>query len=58
MIRWWIAMLIGAATMCIGYYIGISRARGLFKMAEELCNKTSELQAQTKELLETIEHEQ
>ena len=58
MLRWWVAMLIGAVTLCIGYWAGKTRVRGLLKMAEELADRTSLLLEKTHELLEEIKDEQ
>ena len=48
-------MIIGAITLCIGYAVGVRRVRGLYKMAEELADKTSQLLAEVEELTNELE---
>lgn len=58
MIKWWVAMMIGVVTMCIGYWLGKVRARGLLKMSEQLAEFTSVMLIKAEEALEQIKNEQ
>lgn len=58
MIKWWLAMIIGAVTLCVGYTFGRRRMMHLLKMAEELADRSSELYERTQDLLRIIEDEQ
>lgn len=51
-------MIIGAVTLCIGYWAGKQRVKGLLKMAEELTDRSGELLEKTCDLLEEIKDEQ
>lgn len=57
MISWWIAMIIGAVTLCIGYSLGKLRMIYLMKMAEELADMCSRLLEETDRLQREIEDE-
>jgi hypothetical protein len=57
MIKWWIGLLIGIATMLIGYGVGTNRAKGMYKMCEELLDQADARLESAKEFMRSTMEE-
>lgn len=58
MLKWYIATgIIGGVMLVIGYYLGRSKARGLYKQAEVLADCADKTIADVSDLLEELRTE-
>lgn len=64
MIKWGIALIIGVATMLIGYEVGVARAKTMYQMVNKLLDLVDqrtalaeELMRQAKEIINEFESE-
>ena len=54
MINWWVAMIIGAVTMIVGYKIGLGRAGKLLRMCSEAVDEAMAIANAQQEMIRAM----
>ena len=57
MLEWWIMLIIGAATMLVGYLIGVFKAYSAWQVCRELLEESEEKLIEARRLLKNSRDE-